>query len=187
MKHIFTIVFAVLATGIAANAQEWSFGPKVGMTFSTVNGVQTAEVREGMVAGVFAERAIGDMMSMQADLLFSQHGYDLKTDPKTRYRVDYLSLPIVSKYYLFDNFNFQLGGQFEYLLGAKEKVSGQSTRSIRNNFNRYNISFIAGLAYDFDFGLVVEGRYFYGLTQLTPLEDNSRTGYLQLSLGYRFW
>ena len=93
----------------------------------------------------------------------------------------------VSKYYLFDNFNFQLGGQFEYLLGAKEKVSGQSSRSIRNDFNRYNISFIAGLAYDFDFGLVVEGRYFYGLTQLTPLADNSRSGYLQLSLGYRFW
>ncbi len=186
MKHFFTIVLAVLALSGTVKAQDWAFGPKVGITFSTVNGVQTAEVREGVVAGVFAERAIGDMAAMQADLLFSQHGYNLNTDPKTRYRVDYLSLPIVTKYYLFNNFNFQLGGQFEYLLGAKEKVSGSPSRSIRNDFNRYNIAIIAGLAYDFDFGLIIEGRYFYGLTQLTSLEDNSRTGYLQLTAGFRF-
>ena len=186
MKHILTIMFAVLAMSITAKAQSWAWGPKVGMTFSTINGAENAEVREGVVAGLFAERAVNEWLVMQADLLFSQHGYDLKADPKVRYRVDYISLPIVGKYYLIDNLNFQLGGQFEYLVGAKKKVSGSSSQSVRDEFNRYNIAFIAGIGYDFDFGLLLEGRYFYGLTQMTPLQDNSRSGYLQFAVGWRF-
>lgn len=186
MKKILLVLVFVSSIGICAQAQSWAWGPKAGVSFSTINGVSGAEVRTGVVAGLFAESPINDWLVMQADLLLTQQGYDIKGDPKTRYRVDYISMPIVGKYYITNGLSFQLGGQFGYLVGAKEKISGSSATSVRSQFSRYNIMFIAGMSYDFDFGIVLEGRYLYGLTQMIPASSNARSGYLQVTAGWRF-
>lgn len=185
MKKVLLTIASLVAVAMCANAQVWAWGPKVGATFSTANGVTDAKARAGVVAGMFAESAVNDWLVMEADLLFSQQGYDLDTSPKDRFRADYLTMPIVGKYYLLDGLNFQMGAQFGYLLGVKEKV-GDTKRQVRDEFNKYSISFIAGLAYDFDFGMIIECRYHYGLTPMVTSNSNSRGGHLQVMLGWRF-
>ncbi len=185
MKKVLLTLVSVFAVAVCVNAQPWAWGPKVGATFSTANGIADAQVRAGVVAGLFVESEVSDGLVMEADLLYSQQGYDLDTSPKDRFRVEYLTMPIVSKYYLVDGLNFQVGGQFGYLLGAREKV-GDASRSAADDFNHYSISILAGLAYDFDFGLIIEGRYHYGLTPLSSLDADIRGGHLQVTVGWRF-
>lgn len=188
MKKILLLIASITLAALAANAQQWSFGPKVGVSFATANGFDGAKVREGLIAGVFADRMVNNYWGLQAELLFTQQGWNVETEgsPKVRTRLDYISMPILGKYYIVDGLNFQMGGQFSYLVGAKEKESGSSNRSVRSAYNKYNIEFLAGLAYDFDFGLVVEGRYNLGLTRTMSLNNGVTSGYLHVAVGWKF-
>ncbi|MBP3357208.1 MAG: PorT family protein [Rikenellaceae bacterium] len=190
MKKLLLSVIGLCMMGFAAQAQTWSFGPKAGMSFATVNGVDHARVRTGFVAGMFAERRLKNVMAWQAELLFTSQGYFTKFDgnPKTVYRLNYLSMPIVSKYYLMGGLNLQLGGQFNYLVSAKQDVKhGGGKTDIKSNINKFDVSFLTGLAYDFDCGLIIEGRYTIGLTRLLRTSDHSvTTGSLQVAVGWRF-
>ncbi len=185
MKKTLLSVATLLLIAFGASAQNWGWGPKVGVAFSTANNIQGAKVREGMVAGIFFQNPVCNWFTLEADVLFSQQGYDLHTDPKTRYRVDYLAVPVLGKYYLLGGLNFQLGAEFDYLLNAKKKYDG-TDYVVHRDFNKFNIQFLTGLAYDFDFGLIVEGRYLYGLTEFVSTAGNARTGALQVSLGWCF-
>ncbi len=186
MKKILLTAACILMLGLTVNAQPWGFGPKAGATFSTVNGVKGAKVRVGVVAGLFAERMVSNFMGYQVELLFNQQGYDVKhVTPTPKYRLDYISMPLISKYYILGGLNMQLGAQFDYLVGAKQKTEN-AHMSIRSDFNKYGVSFIAGLAYDFDFGLIIEGRYQLGLVNISSVTDQVTTGFLQVTAGWRF-
>lgn len=186
MKKILLVCISALFVTIGANAQSWGFDPKVGATFSTANGVTDAKVRTGLTAGLFFERAVSSWLVMEADLLFTQQGFDVSGTTETKYRADYVSMPVLAKYYLMGGLNFQLGAQFDYLLGAKEKDGSADAKAVYGLFNKYNISFMTGMAYDFNFGLIIEGRYLYGMTQLTSAATTTRTGCLQVNAGWRF-
>ena len=66
MKKILLSILAVVALGITTQAQTWGFGPKVGITFSSANGVEGSKMRVGVVAGAFASRWINDWFAIQA-------------------------------------------------------------------------------------------------------------------------
>lgn len=189
MKKILLSAVILLVAGLGtANAQPWTFGPKVGATFSTANGVPQAKVRAGVVAGIFAESMVSDWYAIQAEILYTQQGYDMKPDggSKLKNRLDYIAMPVVNKFYLIGGLNFQLGAQFAYLLDAK-KIKEDEHSNIRGNFNKFDVQFVTGLAYDFDFGLVIEGRYQIGLTRLTSTStDGITSGTLQITAGWKF-
>ncbi len=188
MKKFLLSIAALLAAGIfAADAQVWSFGPKAGVTFSSANGVKDSRSRTGLVAGAFAEVELCDWFAVQGDLLYSQQGFDTKTaDIRTRYQLDYMAMPVVTKYYLIGGLNIQLGGQFCYLINAKSKITGTERQSIKGETNRFNVGVITGLAYDFDFGMVLEGRYTLALTDTFIGAEKQRGGALQVMVGWKF-
>ena len=188
MKKLLLSMTALLMIGLSANAQPWSFGPKAGIAFSTVNGFEGARVRTGLVAGAFAERMVKNWFAVQTELLFVMQGHDVKNPdaPKTKMRLNYMAMPVITKYYVLGGLNFQLGGQFQYLVSGKEVYDGVKT-NLKDNINKYNVGFITGLAYDLDCGLVVEGRYCIGLTKVYNIPDSSITsGSLQVALGWKF-
>ena len=118
MKKLFLSIAALLAAGIyTADAQMWSFGPKAGVAISSANGVQDSRARAGLVAGVFAEVEMSDWFAVQGEILYSQQGFDSKTAGKnSRYQIDFITMPLVTKYYLIGGLNVQLGAQFGYLI-----------------------------------------------------------------------
>ncbi len=189
MKKILLSIACLLMIGYSVDAQPWGFGPKVGSSFSTVNGLPSAKVRMGLTAGMFAERFITNNFAMQVELMWSQQGFDIEAideDPKVEYNLDYLTMPVIGKYYLMGGLNMQLGAQFSYLLGAKQKIGDGEKTSERKLFNNYNAAFVAGLAYDFNCGLIIEGRYNLGLTRVLSGVADVTSGYLTLTAGWRF-
>lgn len=186
MKKFLLSILAVVALGAAAQAQTWGFGPKVGITFSSANGVEGSKMRAGVVAGAFASRWINDWFAIQGELLYSQQGYNTKVaGVSEKYRLDYLTMPVLAKFYLIDGLNFEVGGQIAYRVAAKQKLATDDFLSLKQKTNRFHADFICGLSYDFDFGLILEGRYLMGLNSVS-VGSGVKTGALQMLVGWRF-
>ena len=187
MKKSLLALAALLLLGGAAQAQPWSFGPKAGVAFSSINGVENARARTGVVAGAFVESAILDWFSIQGELLYSQQGFDTKIDGvKTECRLDYIAMPVVAKIYLIGGLNLQVGAQAAYLINAKEQIGEGPSYGIKNEVNHYNVGVLTGMAYDFNFGLFIEGRYHYSLTNTFNTIRGQRGGALQVMVGWKF-
>lgn len=188
MKKFFLSIAALLAAGIfAADAQMWSFGPKAGATFTSANGIKDSRARAGLVAGAFAEVEMSDWFAIQGEILYSQQGFDTKTaGVKSQFQIDFITMPVVTKYYLIGGLNVQLGAQFGYLINAKSKLPDTPRQSIKGDVNRYNVGILTGLAYDFNFGLVLEGRYTLALTDTFVSGEKQRGGALQVMVGWKF-
>ena len=186
MKKLLLLCAAAMLSVGTISAQGWAWGPKVGATFSTINGIPDAKVLPGVSAGLFFESVACNWFVVEGDLLFSMQGFKLDgSENDASVRLNYISMPVVGKYYVIDGLNLQMGAAFEYLIHTGSKVNDKSI-DLDGAFNKYNIQIITGLAYDFDFGMVLEGRYLYGLTPLLSEVDSSYSGLLQVSLGWRF-
>lgn len=87
--------------------------------------------------------------------------------------------------YPIDGLNFEVGGQIAYRVSAKQKVAKAEFLSLKQKTNRFHADFICGLSYDFDFGLILEGRYLLGLNSV-GVGNGIKTGALQMLVGWRF-
>ena len=125
------------------------------------------------------------LVVVEADLLFSMQGFKMNDEFDSKVRLNYLSMPVVGKYYVIDGLNLQMGAEFDYLIHSGIKSDNDSF-NIDGEFNRFNIQLIAGMAYDFDFGMVLEGRYSYGLSPLATTTKDVYSGMLQITAGWRF-
>ena len=186
MKKILLSFLAVVALGITTQAQTWGFGPKVGITFSSANGVEGSKMRVGVVAGAFASRWINDWFAIQGELLYSQQGYNTKVaGVSEKYRLDYLTMPMLAKFYVMDGLNFEAGGQIAYRVSAKQKLAEADFLSLKQKTNRFHADLIFGVSYDFDFGLILEGRYLLSANSV-GVNNSIKTGALQFLVGWRF-
>ncbi len=186
MKKILLSFLALVAVSVAAEAQTWGFGPKVGISFSSANGIEGSKMRAGVVVGAFASRWVNDWFALQGELLYSQQGFNTKVGGVSeKYRLDYLTMPVLAKFYLIDGLNFEVGGQIAYRVSAKQKLAEADFLSLKQKTNRFHADFICGMSYDFDFGLIVEGRYLLGLNSVS-VGSGIKTGALQLLVGWRF-
>ncbi len=186
MKKVLLLCAAAMLSLGTISAQGWAWGPKVGATFATVNGVPDAKVLPGVSAGLFFESVACNWFVIESDLLFSMQGFKIdNSEGDASVRLNYISMPVLGKYYVIDGLNLQMGASFDYLIHTGAKIDGKEVDA-DGAFNRFNIQFLAGLAYDFDFGMVLEGRYRYGLTNLAPEVSDVYSGMLQISVGWRF-
>lgn len=186
MKKFLLSVLAVAALGVGAQAQTWGFGPKVGISFSSANGVEGSKIHTGVVAGAFAMRWINDWYAIQGEFLYSQQGFNTKIGGVTeKYRLDYLTMPVLSKFYVLNGLNFEVGGQIAYRVSARQKLDHDEFLSLKQMTNRFHVDFICGVSYDFDFGLVLEGRYILSCNSVN-VDGGIKTGALQVLVGWRF-
>lgn len=177
----------MLCVSGGAFAQNWAFGPKVGANFSTVNGLESVKTRTGVTAGLFAERAMCNWFNIQTELMWSQQGFRQEGDGVTiESHLNYINMPVLGKIYITGGLNLQVGAQFGYLVTAKE--TGDMTYGLKGAVNKFNTDILVGMAYDFDCGLILEGRYNIGLNNLqtTVTEQGLRNGTLQFMVGWAF-
>ena len=187
MKKILLSVLVLAFAGIGTvNAQSWGYGPKAGISLSTANGVEGAKTRAGVVAGVFVNRWINDWFSIQTELLYSQQGFNTKIEGQTdKYRLDYIAMPIITKFYVMGGLNFEVGAQMAYRVSARQKIGPADFADMKSVSNHFNVDFVAGLSYDFPCGLILEGRYVLS-TNSVNVDAGIKTGALQMLVGWQF-
>ena len=177
MKKIIAIVFIALlgTTGVKAQA---SFGIKGGVNFASIAGNVNSAVRyrTGFNVGVVTEIETSPVTSVQPEILYSSQGFYFRGgrvggidgdyfEPDT-FKLDYLNIPLVFKYYINEGFSIESGPQLGFLLSATSKNGTVQDSKISDNLTTASFDWLLGFGYKFDNGFNVNARYSLGLTNI---------------------
>lgn len=169
----FFLLASILFLGIAtANAQSIKLGGKIGANFSDLESVTpTGGNKTGFHIGGLLELRVLDNLALQPELLYSTQGSkDLK--------LDYLSLPLLLKFYMVsDTFSFELGPQFSMLINDNAPKSFDSKTA--------DLATVFGLGYNLTDNIFIQGRYIYGVTEISK-NAAIKNRVIQFSVGVRF-
>ena len=209
MKKLFFLTVAMLGFITTTYAQKINYGIKAGTNFSNISGdTEVDNYRVGLYGGLFVEVGLTDRISIQPEVLYSSQGahetfktFDASGVSSEEYtlRLEYLNVPVMFKYKVYNGLNVQVGPQVGFLLNVDQKTEvgsyGYTLYDETENINEYitdvNFGVNFGLGYEFNNGLFFDGRYNLGAINIAQ-EDNLSKGTelknhtFQVGVGYKF-
>jgi hypothetical protein len=185
MKKLFIVTVFVLMASIGYG-QGLDFGIKAGVNFSTLTDAAGLDNRTGFVGGIFVGGKLGDKLGIQADLLYSQQGAEFNAG---NFDLNYINVPVVLKYFVTDKLHIHAGPQFGVLIDENaQTVLGTVINKIGTNDT--DVSGVVGAGLDLPFGIRLDGRYNFGLTDVPDDQEKGLTkgknSVITLSVGYSF-
>ena len=183
------VVIAITGLGfMPGKAQEIKLGAKTGLNLSTLQ-PELTDSRTSFHLGGIVEIPIMDALSVQPELLYSGHGAKDQKDSDNNeiYRVDYLTLPVLAKYYVFDGLSVEAGPQLGVLLSAEREDNGE-TDDIKDDTKSTDFGFALGAGYKMKNGLNFGLRYYFGsdVNDISEDPDKFKNRVFQISVGYFF-
>lgn len=196
MKKLLLALIAGIAFWGTANAQtEYTFGPKVGLNVTNITH-SGGDSKLSVNVGAFGEARLNDWLGLQMEILYSRQGWKDKVDidgsnEKVKFRVNYLNIPVMARFYVLDRLSVDLGPQLGIGLNAKAKYkhSGTTVKDKMKDLNSVEFSFLFGLSYDLYDHFLISARYNLGLSNVFDKDTfghNNKNHVFQLSLGYKF-
>jgi hypothetical protein len=162
-----------------------TYGVKAGVNltgFRTDNGTNSDLI--GINIGGVAKMDLNKTFGLQGELNLNSKGGIYRfplTSNNPEIKLTYINLPILLKTHITRKFNFEIGPEFGFLVGQKAKVNGDTFEI--DDVSSFDMNINAGLSYEFEKGIFIQGRYGYGLTELFEDRDY-KNSYISLSLGY---
>lgn len=194
-SKIILVVLVLSAVSFKGFSQaQFAIGLKGGMNFSKFDikeGASNIENRTGFNGGAFALVKIASF-GIQPEVLFSRQGSTFKfnaTDYKANF--DYIAVPILFKMYIPLGLNLQLGPQFSFLSVADLKAAAQSAADDPKTLKKQDYAIAVGAGWDLPFGLTIDARYNFGLSDIKVQPTNSaqpislKNKVLMVSVGYK--
>lgn len=189
MKKILLSAAAIMAFGFASQAQDIKFGAKAGLNIADFGGdAETDGSRTGFHVGAVAEFKLTEQFSIQPELLYSMQGASVKEgDMDEDYKLDYLNVPIMAKYYLFEGFSIQAGPQVGFLMSAK-----YGDTDVKDYFKSIDFALNGGVGYELPLGVFFQARYSAGLADINDFDVDGadaakiNNNVFSLSVGYKF-
>ncbi|PKB15655.1 porin family protein [Flavobacterium sp. 5] len=197
MKNQIKYLAAIAFTGLSlANIQaqtnssnEPQFGIKGGVNFSNIYSTEVDDnnVLTSFNAGVYASFPVGDILSIQPEVLYSRKGGELTydnaiTSGKTQFKLNYIEVPILLKVNITDNLNVQAGPYFAYLIDSKvsndangDALDFEDSYS-NDDFNKFDVGISGAIGFDFN-SIGIGARYNYGFTTIGKERNIAGTTY----------
>lgn len=191
----FTLLSILFLCVSQLQAQELSFGPKVGYNSAKLEGKSFKEFHEnntksGYHVGLFAELRFNNF-AIQPEVYYSSEGGKLATLNEDNlaiehdFNLDYVQVPLMFKWYLTNAIAIEAGPQAGFLKSSNVTWSDLGENS--EKFNEFNFSVNAGVSINLPLSLMLSARYNAGLTNVYDDPDvNWKNRVLQISVGYRF-
>lgn len=189
MKRVI-ISSVLICSAFFAGAQGFSFGPKVGVNYTGLKGLEFDKGYDfAYHIGGFAEIGLSDKIAIQPEILWSQTAVNpgfvfgspfssFVTD-LTKVKLNYISVPLLLNIKPIKMLSFQVGPQFGILTEAKNST----ITDVKSAFKKGDFSMMAGvqlkvLAFRF------YGRYAFGISNINDItEDTWKSKTLQLGVG----
>jgi hypothetical protein len=191
---------ALLACAASAHAQGPSAGIRAGinladLSFSSETEVTDSKNLTGLVAGVFATVPVNDVFAFQPELLFSMQGTRFTDGGETaKFKIDYVQLPVLGRFRLMKGSPVAvlLGPSFGVRSRARIEVSGgtdEFSREFEDQLERFDVGLVAGVAVDVGRHGVIDGRYTWGLVNISKDTTDPGTAkhrFFSATAGIRF-
>lgn len=189
MKKLILSLGLLMSVATAASAQEIRFGVKAGANYSSVTADETdgIESKIGLQAGLLANFALSDLISIQPEVLYSQKGLQSEADSDDKLKLNYIDVPLLVKVNAGGLF-FEGGPQVGFLAGAKI-TDGNEDRDIKDLYNTVDFGYVAGLGYQLESGPMIGLRYNGGISNINEGDANPnkiRNSVFQLYAGFLF-
>lgn len=183
MKQLLLLPALILA--LTASAQTITFGVKAGPQFSSISDLNDTKAAFLYHLGAFAQMPLADRLTGQAELLFSAQGVnDTETDYLVQ-RNNYLTLPLMAKYDIWNGLSAHAGLQFGYLLSAKLKDTEDDYEDDRKDmFNKAEVGFLIGAEYRVIPKLNIGVRMNWGLTEVFDEYEGYKQRVFQVFAAY---
>lgn len=148
-------------------------------------------MQTGFAAGGFMQISFLGKVKIQPELLYSLKKVKFDVDaelglPDATYSFNYLSIPVIAKYYIIPKVNLQAGPQFDMLLSAKREISGMPSQDVKDELNSTDVGLAMGLGLDIAMGLGLDVRYVLGLTDEIKKGVGSKSSLIQFGVFYKF-
>ena len=160
MNRLLRITIFILTSAVAASAQN-KLSIAAGVNYSSISSVNSAnpDGALGFNGGLAYKLYLNDLgWFIKPGLFYSQEGWQLR-------RLDYINVPVIAGFDFTDDFNFNLGFQYGYL------VSGAS--DLGDAVDKSNLAFLIGFEFypadAFDVGL----RFANGIKNILKEPVNS--------------
>jgi hypothetical protein len=193
----FIIVALFMLTVVRSSAQPLiSLGAKGGLNLAKLNfessgGSSAGDFWARYHLGVFADFRF-NKFSIQPEILYSRQGNKF-SDPslETRVNLEYVSVPVLFKWYLSKGFNLQGGPQMSIMArGALEVQSNGSTASVDldDSYHKFDWAMCLGIGWEAPSGLVTNVRYNLPINNISKVDNVAiHNQVIQLSVGYKFF
>jgi opacity protein-like surface antigen len=180
MKKLILLTMVLFAFSATSNAQAIRFGLKGGANFATLDGsgIDSDNITSWH-AGALVELNLFQNFSLQPELMYSSQG--AKVDGAGDFKLDYVSIPVLAKFYLIsDVLSLEAGPQFSFLVNdSYDNILGD----LENE--SFDFAAVAGLGFNLTDSFFAQARYVIGLTEANK-DAEVTNKVIQLSVGYRF-
>jgi hypothetical protein len=176
MKKLILVVSLLFLGTSVTKAQDLKFGAKIGTNFSNLQGNEIdGDNLTSFHVGALIEINIVENFSVQPELMYSSQGTNFQNE---NYKLDYVSLPVLAKFYLIsEKLSLEAGPQFSFLIN-EDVPEAFRTKS-------FDFAAVGGLGYNLTSYLFVQARYVVGLSD-TSKDASITNRIIQLSAGFRF-
>ncbi len=194
MNHRFiTLILIALFFATITNAQ-FHIGVKAGVNAGKIDGKSFKdEFKYSYLVGGFAEIGLGDRVSINPEVLFSQTTSTLDTsftnalpnfnNNQIKAKLSYLSIPILLNVRLLGPLHIEAGPQFGVLMNDNKTLlqNGQSA------FKKNDFSIVGGVGLNFNV-LRIGARYVVGLNDISDVANQNqwKSQAIQFSVGLAF-
>lgn len=182
-KLILLSTMAIFAISNVINAQNVDFGFKTGLNISNIRGGEGA--RDNLFTfhiGGVAEFKVNEKFSLQPELLYSRQGAESGNSVKLK--LDYLSIPLMAKYYVTEKFSIEAGPQLSFLVNDKAVFNDRSIPNLNTDASNFDFALNVGFGYNINANLFAQVRYNYSITTISENPD-LKNSVFQISLGYK--
>jgi len=201
MKKITVSVLALFAFAGATYAQtpDLKLGAKAGLNITNLSGLDHSKGLTGFHVGAIAEIFITEKFSIQPEILYSSQGGKTSENyeyldgvinkMENKYKLDYLNIPIMAKYYVMEGLSVQAGPQIGFNVKAEKEYKDldlSGTDKIKDEINSVDFGLNFGVGYELPLGVFADARYNLGLSKVNKEGKSFTNGVFQISVGYKF-
>ena len=180
MKKLYLLIVMVSAS-VSVYAQHVNAGLKAGlsltqMRFTLGEDSYSTDMTVGFQAGAYFTFTVSDLISIQPEVVYSRvggeekeaEGYNNDNEISLKYKLDYISVPVMFKFTVARDFYLQAGPQIGFLTAANasiKKDGNSGEASVTDMFTSVDVGANVGLGLAFN-RLGFDARYQFGMSNI---------------------
>ena len=207
MKKKILLISSILFLSLS-NAQT-TFGVKAGYNLSNMkwttsqSGDYKFNSKSYFYAGGLVENKLSDKFSVQGELLYTEIGgkttqenYQLVGTQivdtgyqNINYKFSQIQVPISAKYFIVPSFSISTGLNFGFNISPKVKVDPEGFTAQSGkvaNIKTLNLFPFLGTEYQINKNIFADARYNFNFFKISNNQIDTKIGFLQIGLGYKF-